>query len=63
MFQLNISDIKFITTYKYMGLAKHFRINKKGGDGESYRVVFTGENNEFTLWENSSWFSIQEEKK
>ena len=46
-----------------MGLAKHFRINKKGGDGENYRLVFSGGNNEFTLWAKSAGFSIEEEKK
>ena len=60
-FQLNLSDIESITTYKYMGIKTHFRINKKGEEGENYRVVFNG-NNEFKLWSESAGFIITDEK-
>ena len=59
-FQVKISDIEKISTYKYMGAKTHFRITEKGEKAKNYRLVFNG-NDEFTGWAKSNGFAIENE--
>ena len=61
-FQVKISDIEKISTYKYMGVKTHFRITEKGEEAKNYRLVFNG-NDEFTGWARSNGFTIEKEQK
>ena len=61
-FQVKISDIEKISTYKYMGVKTHFRITEKGEEAKNYRLVFNG-NDEFTGWARSNVFTIEKEQK